>query len=235
MKKINVLLILPALLLILQLASCKHDPDLSVLPVNPDPPEPTIGCDPDSVYFVNTVFPLIQSSCAMSGCHDATTANEGVMLTDYYRIMITGEVNPGNAGDSKIYEVLNEDGEDRMPPPPAQPLSADQKAIIAKWINQGAHNNACTETTCDTLNVTFSGTIMPIVQTNCTGCHSGASPGGGINLTGYSGVEAIASTGQLLGVVKHLAGYRPMPPSGQLSDCQISQINKWITNGKPNN
>ncbi|OFY28139.1 MAG: hypothetical protein A2X09_00915 [Bacteroidetes bacterium GWF2_43_11] len=235
MEKKNVILMLPELLLILLLASCKHDPDLSALPVNPDPPVPTVGCDPDSVYFANTVFPLIQSSCAMSGCHDAATAREGVVLTDYYRIMITGEVNPGNAGDSKIYEVLSGGGEERMPPSPAQPLTTDQKALIAKWINQGAQNNACTETNCDTLNVTFAGTIMPMIQTNCTGCHSGASPGGGIFLTNYAQVETIATTGQLMGVVKHLTGYQPMPPSGQLSDCQIAQLNKWIANGKPNN
>lgn len=217
------------------IAACKHDPDVSALPVDPEPPTPTVGCDPDTVYFTNDVLPLLQSSCAMSGCHDINTAREGVILTDYNRIIITGRVKPGNASGSKIYEAITEGGEERMPPPPAAAFTTDQKALIAKWINQGAKNNACVDSNCDSLNVTFSGTVMPIIQTNCAGCHSGSSPSGGISLTGYTGVETIASTGQLMGTIKHLTGYPAMPPSGQLTDCQIAQINKWITNGKPNN
>ncbi|MDD2963960.1 MAG: c-type cytochrome [Bacteroidales bacterium] len=223
------------LIFLLIAAACKHDPDLTAIPDDPQPPVPTAGCDPDTVYFVNTVLPLLQSSCAMSGCHDAATARDGVILTDYNRIMITGDVKPGNASDSKIYEVLSDDGDDRMPPPPAAPLSAEQKALLAKWINQGALNNACTDTNCDTLNVTFSATVMPIIEANCMGCHSGAAPNGGIRLTNYTEVETIASTGQLIGSITHASGYAAMPPSGQLSDCQISQLKKWIANGKPNN
>lgn len=222
-------------MVLLAFTACKHDPDLSAFPDNPEPPIPVAGCDPDTVYFVNTVLPLLQSSCAMSGCHDAATAQEGVILTDYNRIIITGDVKPGNAADSKIFEVLGEDGEDRMPPAPANAFTAEQKALIAKWINQGARNNACTESACDTLAVTFSGTVMPIIQTNCAGCHSGGSPNGGIKLTNYAEIETVAATGQLLGTIRHLTGYPAMPPTGQLTDCQISQINKWITNGKPNN
>jgi len=77
--------------------------------------------------------------------------------------------------------------------------------------------------------------VMPIIQTNCAGCHSGGSPNGGIKLTTYAEIETVAATGQLLGTIRHLTGYPAMPPTGQLTDCQISQINKWITNGKPNN
>ena len=121
-----------------------------------------------------------------------------------------------------------------MPPIPANPLSSEQIAVIKKWIEQGALNNSCEEG-CDTTNVTFSNNVWPTIETNCTGCHSGANAGAGINLTNYNDIVAIANTGQLLGVINHSAGYSPMPQNGdKLSDCTIREIEIWIENGKPN-
>ena len=44
-------------------------------------------CDSDSVYFVNTIQPLLNSMCAVPECHDAITAEDNVILTDYAHIM----------------------------------------------------------------------------------------------------------------------------------------------------
>jgi mono/diheme cytochrome c family protein len=201
-----------------------------------------LPCDPDTVYFQNAVLPLLQSTCATTGCHDAISHQEGVNLTTYQSVMQTGEVTPFQPGESKIWEAINNnEPDDRMPPPPAPPLNADQKQIIYKWILQGALNNYCDQEPCDSLNVTFAGTVFPIIQNNCYGCHSGSNPGGGIFLTNYNQVKAAGaipsgSPGSLLGVITHADGNTPMPNNGnQLSDCKIAQVRKWIDDGMPNN
>ena len=102
---------------------------------------PAAACSPDTVYFLNEIMPIISSNCTMSGCHDNISHAEGVNLTTYTNIM--RYVKAGNAGNSKLYEVIIKTGGDRMPPSPMAPLTSVQKAFIQKWINQGAKNNNC--------------------------------------------------------------------------------------------
>jgi len=193
-------------------------------------------CDADTVYFQNEVLPLIISNCATAGCHDKLGGEQEVLLVDYASIIQYGKIKPGNPNDSKLYKKIMENGgEDQMPPPPASPLSTEQKNIIKTWIEQGALNNYCDEV-CDTTNVTFSGTIRPIIELNCYGCHSGQQPSGGISLTDYNNVVVQANNGYLLSAVSHDPGFSPMPKNApKLADCKINEIRIWIENGTPNN
>src|SRR5690349_10675218 len=94
-----------------------------------NPPGNTNTCSADTVYFGNTILPLISSGCAMSGCHDAVTHKEGLVLNSYAGIMKI--VSPGNASGSKLYQVIITTNQgDIMPPPPHQPFSASAKASI---------------------------------------------------------------------------------------------------------
>jgi len=201
--------------------------------------EPPVGipCDPDTVYFENYILPLLQSSCGIIGCHDPASATEGVILTDYANIIATGGVRAFNPENSELYEKITSDEPDEMmPPTPRAPLTPDQIDAVYKWIAQGALNNHCEDEDCDTLNVTFSGTIWPVVQNRCFGCHSGASPSGGISLENYDNVVEAVNSGRLMGAIKHENGFSAMPKNGsKLSDCNISQFQKWINNGTPNN
>lgn len=196
-----------------------------------------ISCDPDTVYFENTILPLLQSSCGISGCHDPGTAAERIILTDYQNIMNSGIVVSGNPGESELYEVINETDPDKvMPPPPKSTLTAEQIEALYVWMQQGARNNHCNEVACDTVNVGFAQTVWPIVQGRCFGCHSGPSPQGGISLDNYSNIAAVANSGALMGSIKHESAYVPMPQNGsKLSDCNIAQIQIWINDGTPNN
>ncbi|MGD0756145.1 MAG: hypothetical protein ABR927_13910 [Bacteroidales bacterium] len=90
-------------------------------------------------------------------------------------------------------------------------------------------NNAC-----DTTNVTYSGTIAPLLNNNCTGCHGGSIPSGGILLTNYASVQTVASSGMLMNALNG-NGVPVMPASGSLSVCKIAQFQIWIRNGMPNN
>lgn len=205
------------------------------------PPDTIHPCNPDTIYFEMDVLPILLSSCGKSGCHDAT-AQEGVRLDSYAAAMASDVISPFDPNNSKMYEKITEtDPEDVMPPPPETPLDNVQKEIIRKWIAQGAQNLFCDEM-CDSVNVTFSGTIWPeIIQSYCFGCHNGVNASGGIHLENHNQVAAAAvkpagQTGSLWGAVNHANGNFPMPKNqAQLSDCKIAQIRKWINDGTPNN
>ncbi|MHA8094990.1 hypothetical protein ACMH5Q_08845 [Aquirufa lenticrescens] len=204
-------------------------------PVLPAGPAVT-SCSPDTVYFQQTILPLITSNCAMSGCHDAISKKDGVILTDYTNIM--REVKVASPTSSDLYKCLNETGKDRMPPAPAAEFSLANKALVLKWIQQGAKNNSCVATTvnCDTTGVSFSATVFPTLKTYCTGCHSGATPSAGIDLNSHAAVKVYAANGKLMGSINHSAGYKPMPSStSKLGTCEISQIKAWIAEGTLNN
>jgi uncharacterized membrane protein len=232
------------LFFLLQQWSCKREP-VYFGTLDPNPVDTTQNgggnlqpCSPDSVYFEQQLLPVLQSNCAQSGCHDAASAEEGVVLESYTTVRATGGINLSNPSKSKIYKVLFEtDPDELMPPPPAIPLTAAQKALLLTWIQQGAQNLHC-DGGCDTTNVRFSTVIQPLINTRCTGCHSTASPQGNISLSTYADIKAQADNQKLWGSVNHLAGFKPMPyPAGnsKMPDCQITQIRIWLDAGAPNN
>jgi mono/diheme cytochrome c family protein len=192
-------------------------------------------CDPDTIYFERDLLPLLQSSCAQPGCHDAITMQDGVRLTDYNSVMQTADVDPFDPESSKIYKVVIEvDPEDRMPPPPASAWPQGNIDILYTWIAQGAQNLFCDEEDCDTTAVTYAAPVSGIIQKHCLGCHSDNNPLGGLSLQGYDNVVATAVDGRLMGTVKHEAGYPAMPKnSSKLSDCKILLLETWIQNGIP--
>ena len=194
-------------------------------------PVPVEPCDPAKVYYQRDVFPIVNSNCAKSGCHDAVTREEGLDLSTYSGV--SSIVIKGKPSSSKLIEVLTEAGEDRMPPEPASPLTSEQRAVLTRWIAEGAYNSSCTSDTasCDAGSPTYSKDIQPVVLTNCLGCHSGNSAGGGIDLSAYQGVRAVALSGKLYLSVSQSGGAAPMPPSGKLSACDIKKIKVWAEGG----
>ena len=92
--------------------------------------------------------------------------------------------------------------------------------------------------TCDTMNVTYSGIVKPIMAQNCaySGCHAGSAPAGGYNLETYAGVQNTVTSGRLVGTITHASGFSPMPKNlSKLPDCSIAQISAWVNAGAPDN
>jgi mono/diheme cytochrome c family protein len=195
--------------------------------------DPVHPCDPDTVYFERDLLPLLQSSCAQPGCHDAISMQDGVRLTDYNSIMQTADVKPFDPEGSDIYEVLVEtDPAKRMPPD--GPWPQENIDLVYKWITQGARNLFCDEGDCDTTGVTYSEPVSGIINKHCLGCHDDNSQLGGLSLQGYEKVVATANDDRLMGTVRHEPGYPAMPKNApQLSDCKILQLEIWIQNGTP--
>lgn len=219
------------LLVVLIVGSCKHE-----IPFIPDS-QTAVGdtstpCDPGKIYFQQQVLPILVSNCAQSGCHDAASHKEGVNLSSYNSTMSTGGVRPGNPNQSKIMESIRS-GE--MPPRGYSALTQAQKDLISNWIAQGAENLVCQNICGDTVNITYTISVKPIIDNKCVGCHSGTSPQGGINLAGFNAIKTQVDNGKLWGSVNHSSGFSPMPVGGTLSTCELTQIHKWITMGAPNN
>jgi hypothetical protein len=118
MKKMLSLTVL--ILLIVALANaCKKDSE------NKD--TGTVDCSSITTTYSGTVNPLISTSCAKSGCHDATSTNGPGALTNYTQVFnaraqIRTAVSTGTM-------------------PRDATFTASQKASITCWIDAGAPNN----------------------------------------------------------------------------------------------
>jgi uncharacterized membrane protein len=192
-------------------------------------------CSPDSVYFNKEVLPILVSTCAMSGCHDAVTKADGYQLTDYVTTMKKG-ISAGKATSSKVYTEMSSNS---MPPRNSGiTLTQAQKDIVAKWINQGAKNLTCNASfgTCDTANVKFATFISPIVQNKCLGCHNAVNPGGNVRLDSYAAIKTSVQSGKFWGSIAYAAGVSKMPKGiDQLPQCELNKIQAWIKAGAQNN
>lgn len=211
----------------LLLAACKHDPPVSLTPI-----EVSTG----EISFRDQVQPILNSNCNMSGCHNSSSAAEGIDLSSYASIMSEDElVVRFKPDESELMEELRGYGRKGSMPPSGQQLSADQISILKQWIVEGARNSFWAQGPCDTLQSSYAAQIAPIMDNYCNGCHSQAATGGGILLNSYELTKASAQSGKLLASVKHTGAASPMPKGGnKLNDCQIIQIERWISNNYPN-
>jgi len=112
------------------------------------PPEEIILADkdlPETVDFNFHVKPILSDRCY--SCHgpDANTRKAGLRLDlekEAFAILSSGEQAfvAGKPGASEsVHRILSDDPEIQMPPPESNLyLSATEKALIIKWIEQGA-------------------------------------------------------------------------------------------------
>jgi hypothetical protein len=194
----------------------------------------TKTCEEDIIYFENQVLPIFISNCAISGCHDIASAEEEVILTDYSNI-IKG-IDRGNPEESEYFKVLVEDKADELMPrkPDSEEgfkLSDENIATVKSWILQGAQNNYCNE--CDTTYISFANRVSVIIDQNCAtsvACHGEGSTNA--EFTDYIGVKKAAENGL---IEQRAIIFKTMPPSGQLPDCDMLVLKKWLDAGAQNN
>ncbi len=96
----------------------------------------TLTCNTDTAYFTD-VLPIFISNCAFSGCHNAASRQSGYELDSYASITSHGII-VGSASTSVVYQDISSGYM-----PPGGNLPSAQTALIKKWIDQGAKNNAC--------------------------------------------------------------------------------------------
>ncbi|MCW3085390.1 MAG: hypothetical protein JWP12_2756 [Bacteroidetes bacterium] len=79
--------------------------------------------------------------------------------------------------------------------------------------------------------VTFAIDIKPIMERYCTRCHN-QNEKAGYNFEEIAFVKKAGANGQLLGTIKHLDGFDPMPANDEPMDAAtIAKIESWVKNG----
>lgn len=90
---------------------------------------------------------------------------------------------------------------------------------------------------CDTLDVSFTTDIVPILENNCFGCHSNANApafGGGLSLEDHEDVSLLSD--RIIRAINHENGFMPMPQGNEpLDACQIETFEAWVFQGRLNN
>lgn len=94
-------------------------------------------------------------------------------------------------------------------------------------------------TACDTISVSFSSDIVPILEANCYSCHSiatGVVFGEGTILETYDELMASVSGASLTEAIDWTGTTSHMPKGGsQLPACERSLIRNWVDQGMLNN
>jgi hypothetical protein len=91
---------------------------------------------------------------------------------------------------------------------------------------------------CNTVDVSYAEFIQPLSDAQCafSGCHIGASPAAGLDLSSYAGLKQIADDGKFVDRINAVNGLPLMPQGGpKLPSCDISKITAWVQAGAPNN
>lgn len=93
-----------------------------------------------------------------------------------------------------------------------------------------------TITNCDTVDVSFSQTVFPIIVNNCVACHNDITHYKDRNYETYEGITDAVNSGILLKVINHTPAYVKMPWEGnKLPQCYIDIIEAWVDQGMKNN
>jgi len=92
------------------------------------------------VSFANNIQPILNNSCAVSGCHvpgaqapDLSTGNA------YNNLFLYGLIDTTTPNASVVYLHLTANGYSLMPP--VGSLSPSQIGTVLAWIKQGGQNN----------------------------------------------------------------------------------------------
>ena len=84
-----------------------------------------------------------------------------------------------------------------------------------------------------TEDIKYDPDVQNIMFNNCVTCHGGPSPSAGLLLNNYQDVRFATENGK---VIERMNDARnPMPPSGILSQETRGKMDKWVTDGFPQN
>lgn len=124
------LLIYTSLLLMMGfgLIGCYKDVILPETAVDPDGPA-------QAVSYKNDVAPMLNTKCALSGCHVAGAHKPDLITANSYQAIVNGGfVNTGIPKESVLYKFINGEMREYIP-------SATDRQKVYDWIRNGAPNN----------------------------------------------------------------------------------------------
>ena len=146
MRTMRVHLAIATLAVAFFVSGCGDLKDLPTAPIDDGPPD-------SSATFTRVQTEVFKPNCALSGCHDAFTGQEGLVLAagSSYALLVDVQssessldrIEPGSPEASYLYrKITGASGiaGDRMPQG-KQPLSAANIKLVRDWIRRGAPND----------------------------------------------------------------------------------------------
>ena len=105
------------------------------------PPFPPPGNDlpgPDAPSpLAEEVKEILRRRCY--DCHRLGKANNGIKVLNHDLLLVKRRVVvPGKPEESRLFQLLSAEGEKAMPPPPRPRLSEAERAVVRRWILEGA-------------------------------------------------------------------------------------------------
>lgn len=99
--------------------------------------------------------------------------------------------------------------------------------VSACYYDNGSDLYPDDQINCEKDNLTYDVQIQPLFDKSCTttGCHDGTQLP---DLFTYKGIMDNLERVRIRTLVE-----KTMPPSGPLSDCELTQLTAWIANGSP--
>ncbi|MEX2115204.1 MAG: c-type cytochrome domain-containing protein [Pirellulales bacterium] len=96
---------------------------------------------PAPVSFTKDIAPIFLKNCA--ACHGPPEVNGGYQVTTYNLLMKPGEsespaITAGSPDESEVINLIATDDADLRMPKEADPLPAEQIALVKRWIAEGA-------------------------------------------------------------------------------------------------
>ncbi len=90
---------------------------------------------------------------------------------------------------------------------------------------------------CDTINISYSETIVPVLENNCYDCHGNSSEFiGAFPFEDFEDLLQVVNDGRLINSINHRPGTTNMPyQRGKLDQCTIDKIEAWVNNGALDN
>lgn len=193
--------------------------------------------------FESDILPIFKAKCWKCHADDVQKGELSLKTPESIRKgSESGEIIvAGKAHDSRLFEVVHA-GE--MPPGKKDPLTAEQVALIERWIDTGADFGA-QPTAQQGLS---QHDIIPIMLLRCTACHGRQRQEGGLDLRtkasmlrgGKSGPAFVPGKPDESLIVKRLLA-EEMPPRERLTEAsvkpmeapELEKLTQWIVQGAP--
>lgn len=79
--------------------------------------------------------------------------------------------------------------------------------------------------------ITYAVDIKPVMEKYCVQCHN-ANQKAGYNFFELSHVKRAGANGELVGTMRHLDGYDPMPAhADKLDEATLAKVEAWVKGG----
>lgn len=218
-------------------------------PENPTGTPPGSGDEPLKPNFASIKKKIIDIRCIT--CHANGGPAAGVPLKSLKDILSSPRdlVLPGNPDESGLVIAVSRSDSKRMPPPETgNPLSADEIAIIRKWIELGAPESDESgpgdrpPVPEEPLKSTYSSIQKKIFEVRCISCHTQGGPASGAPLKPWKDLVNSPrdlvlpgnpdESGLIIELTRQDSKRMPPPSAGAaLSDAEVAAIKKWIQEG----